>query len=311
MQEQYIGFTDCDECGKRFKVRKNHQHLVGKLVRCPNCKSFFTMELVKPSPLEEASLQASESESDSKEENNKPTKPKRRTKEEIKQETISSIRDGFRLLHPDLEGLYNAQKCSENDVRHWCIKALETVLGYKSSDIKTEYPALGGKIDIALMQDDRVFLVIECKGIRSPLNKSVRNQAAGYAVCCQAEWIVLTNGRNWKLYRIVPQQGKDPHFLEIFDVALLDEDGVSELDAENLYLLTSRAVFGSDLEKMSHLIACTSKKQLFKALESERVIKALRMEMASMYKEQEGVNVKLDDEIMEGVLQDALSQNEL
>jgi predicted type IV restriction endonuclease len=270
----------------------------------------FTLELVKPSPLEEAGLQASSSTADSEQQSTEPSKPKRRTKQEIKEETITCIRDGFRKLHPELEGLYNANRCSENDVRHWCMKALETVLGYESSDIKTEVDALGGKIDIALMQGDRVFLFIECKGIKSNLNRNVKNQAAGYATSCQAEWIVLTNARNWKLYRIIPQDGKNPHFIEIFDVALLDEDGVSELDAENLYLLTARAVFGGDLEKMSHLIACTSKKQLFKAMESERVIKALRLEMASMYKEQEGVNVKLDDENIEGVLHDALGQNE-
>lgn len=306
MENQYIGFTDCDECGKRFKVGEKYQDLVGKTVRCPNCKSMFTMAIVKPSPLEKASLQVSESAA----EDDGAAKSRRRTKEEIKQDIINEIRDGFRHLHPDLVSLYS-QKSSENDVRHWCMKALETVLGYnRSNDLKTEVQALGGKIDIAIMQGDRVFVVIECKNIRSPLNRTVKNQAGGYAACLNAEWVVLTNGQNWKLYRLISQSGKDPHFLEIFDISLLDEDGVSELDAENLYLLTSRAVFGGDLEAMSHLIACTSKKQLFKALESERVIKALRLEMAEIYKEQEGVNVKLDDEMIEGVLQDALGQNE-
>ncbi len=88
-------------------------------------------------------------------------------------------------------------------------------------------------------------------------------------------------------------------------MALLDEDGVSEEDAENLYLLTARAVFGGDLEKMSHRVACKSKKRILKALESERVIKALKAELALSYKEEHGQTVKLEDNDVSSALQEA------
>lgn len=310
MVTTYIGFTSCDDCKTRFRVKSEYQSQIGKSVRCPKCRNVFVMELIEPTPLETASIQssspeeASESEADQK-------KTKRRTKAEIRQELIDSIRDGFRRLHPRLVEISNSPKASEEEVRRWCIDALENVLGYNKGELDTEVRTLGGKVDIALKRGDHIFLVIECKNIRSKLNNGVRDQAAGYATSLSAEWAVVTNGQIWRLYRVIPQPGRDPRFIEVFDVSLLDEDGVSEVDAENLFLLTSRAVFGGDLERMSHLVACTSKKRILQALASERVVKALRLELATTYKDEQDKNVSLDDEIVESALQDALGLGDL
>lgn len=265
------------------------------------------MELIDPTPLERVSIQAEEETSEPQEEK----RNKRRTKVEIRQETIDKICEGFRLLHPRLVEIANAPRASEEEVRRWCFDALENALGYSKSEIDTEVSVLSGRVDIALKRDGDIFLVMECKNIRHKLTNTVRDQAAGYATSLSAEWAVVTNGQIWRLYRVIPQIGKDPRFIEIFDVSLLDEDGVSEVDAENLYLLTSRAVFGGDLEKMSHMIACTSKKRILKALASERVIKALRLELASTYKDEQDKAIFLDDEMVENSLQDALGLGDL
>jgi predicted Zn finger-like uncharacterized protein len=60
--EQYIGFTACDECKSRFRVKSKYRNQIGKTVRCPKCKNVFVMELVEPTPLELASIQSSEEE---------------------------------------------------------------------------------------------------------------------------------------------------------------------------------------------------------------------------------------------------------
>lgn len=196
-------------------------------------------------------------------------------------------------------------------MRRWCVDALETALGYEKHEINTEVRVLNQRVDIALQKDGKVFLIIECKNIRARLNNHVRDQAATYATNLAAEWIVTTNGQIWKLYKVIPQVGKEPRFIEIFDIALLDEDGVSDADADNLYLLTSRAVFCGDLEAMSHLAAATSKKRVLMALESERVVKALRLELAERYKDSADTGVMIDDEQALTALQEALGLNDL
>ncbi|MBE9111798.1 type I restriction enzyme HsdR N-terminal domain-containing protein [Nodosilinea sp. LEGE 07298] len=308
--DSYIGFTSCDDCKTRFRVKSEYQNQIGKPVRCPKCKNVFVMELVEPTPLEAVSIQAANTEEESENKSN-PKTIKRRTKAEIRQEAIDSIRDGFRRRHPRLVEISNSPRASEEEVRRWCIEALENVLGYSKNELDTEVRTLGGKVDIALKRGDHIFLVIECKNIRAKLNNNVRDQAAGYATSLSAEWAVVTNGQIWRLYRVIPQAGRDPRFIEIFDVSLLDEDGVSEVDAENLYLLTSKAVFGGDLENMSHLVACTSKKRILQALASERVVKALRLELATTYKDEQDKNVSLDDGVVESALQNALGLGDL
>lgn len=310
MTEQYIGFTACDECKTRFRVKSQYRGLIGKQVSCPKCRSIFVMELIEPTPLELASIQSTEEEKNSEEENDQK-KNRRRTKSEIRQHMISSIQDGFRRFHPRLGEIANSQRASEEEVRRWCVDVLENVLGYSKNEIDTEVKTLGGRVDIALKKGNDIFLVIECKNIRSKLNSNVRDQAAGYATSLAVHWAVTTNGQNWRLYRVIPQSGRDAHCSEIFDVSLLDEDGVSDIDAEKLYLLTSRAVFGGDLENESHLVACTSKKNVLKALTSERVIKALRLELADSYKEQQGKALPLDDEKVREALQDAIGIHDL
>lgn len=75
--------------------------------------------------------------------------------------------------------------------------------------------------------------------------------------------------------------------------------------------MTARAVFGGDLEKRSHEVACITKKRIQKALESERVTKALRLELVSSYKSEHDFNVNLDDETVSDALQEALGIIEL
>lgn len=313
MSEQYIGTTACDECGTRFRVAQKDQNRIGKPTRCPKCKSIFTVALIEPTPLEADAIQvANEEASEEKESEAEARRRRRRTKSEIKQETIDTIRDEFRKLHPSLSQIAAAPKASENEVRCWCIDALVLALGYdRANEIETEVKILGQRVDIVLKRGEDIFLVIECKNTRTKLTPKVRDQAAGYATSLAAEWAVITNGHIWKLYRVIPQPGRDPKFIEIFDVALLDEDGVSEEDAENLYLLTARAVFGGDLEKMSHLVACKSKKRILKALESERVIKALKVELAGTYKDEYGQTVRLDEDDVNSALQEALGMGAL
>lgn len=311
MSDQYIGLTACDECGTRFKVSKKYQNRLGKPVRCPKCKTIFTATLIEPTPLEQASIEES-GEDVGQDSEAEARRKRRRSKSEIRQEIIDAIRDEFRKLHPRLVEIAGAARSSEEEVRRWCIDALENALGYdKGKEIDTEVPVLGQRADIVLKRDGQIFLVIECKNTRSKLSAKVRDQAAGYATSLSAEWAVITNGQIWKLYRIIPVPGRDPRFIEIFDVALLDEDGVSESDAESLYLLTSRAVFGGDLEKMSHRVACMSKKRLLNALESDRVIKALKTELVASYKDEHGNNVKLDEESVNDALQEALGLSDL
>jgi len=215
------------------------------------------------------------------------------------------VKEGFRSLHARLFEISKSDHASEEQVRVWCIDALRATLGYDDSEINTEMKVLGNRVDIVLSKADRVFLVIECKNIRSALKTNVRDQAAQYATSLSADWALVTNGQVWKLYRVIPQPGKDPTIIEVFDVALLDEEGVSDRDAEMLYLLTSRGILSGDSERMYHQVAATSERRILKALKSDRVASAMRKELAESYKQETSQHVVLDDDYVSEVMEDA------
>ncbi|WP_442485080.1 type I restriction enzyme HsdR N-terminal domain-containing protein [Aeoliella sp. SH292] len=294
-----LGIAVCDECNSRIQVLEKHASLIGKAVRCPKCHTRFVLQLEPASTSDEVAVQAQAEESE------KPRK--RRSKDQIRQEHIAAALDGFRTLHSRLAAISEDPKSSEEQIRVWCMDVLRTALGYADEQLNTELRVMGGRIDIAVMDGNEVLMVIECKNIRSRLNHHVRDQGGMYAATLTAPWALITNGDLWKLYRVTPQKGQSPRLDLVFDVSLLDEDGVSEADAENLYLLTSRALTSGDTENEYHQVRCTSAARTYDALFSDRVVSALRLELAHSYKGEHEQNVRLLDDDAVAALHELLT----
>jgi hypothetical protein len=92
----------------------------------------------------------------------------------------------------------------------------------------------------------------------------------------------------------------------VFDIALLDEDGISEADSANLYLLSNRALSSGDTENEYHSVRCTSDVQIHKALSSERVLDAIRLELTQSYKLENNQNVKITNEDVKTAIEDLI-----
>jgi len=265
--------------------------LVGKSIRCPKCHQKFVLKVEKPTPIESAAIKIAE----------QPGKAKRkkRTKSQILRHRLSSIKKAMRPYHARLTQMASQDKCSEEQVRVWCIDVLRNVLGYKDLEIDTEMYALNQRIDIVIKQADKVFMVIECKNTRSKLPVSAINQAVTYAASKSADWAVITSGQVWKLLRVFPVKGADPRTVEVFDLSLLDADGCSDADVANLYLLTSRALFRGETEKCHHQVACMSNPSMLSAIITPRVVKAIRRSLIEAYLKSSKVRVRINEEEME------------
>lgn len=298
---QLIGVTTCEYCGVRLRLRKQHARLVGRTVRCPKCHREFTLQLERPTNVERAAIDNASTEK----------RRKRRTKAQIRRTHVKRIKDGFRAYHGRLKRIATQATSSEEEVRRWCIDVLREAVGYKDNEIDTELRALNKRIDIALHKDGKVFMVIECKNIRSRLRENVTQQAACYAANRSADWAVVTNGQIWRLYRVYPVRGKDPRVVQVFDLALLDDDGVSDEDVELLYLLTPRALFTGATEKYYHKIASTSDDRLLKGLMSDRVVRSLCRELKESYQQDNNTRVQLDRDVVAARVRDMFLPGDL
>ena len=192
----------------------------------------------------------------------------------------------------------------------WCTDVLRKALGYTDDDLAFELSAFNDRIDIAVRHDDKVILIIECKK-RSTLGDSARKQAVKYAACKSADWAVVTNGQNWELHRVIPIGGKDPEVIEVFNISLLDDDGLSTYDVERMYLLTKKALLSGETEKEFHLARCTDDDRLLLAMFTDRSIKAIRRSLTESYKKKFKVRVKLTDKDVAERLQELTRPSEL
>jgi predicted Zn finger-like uncharacterized protein len=298
----YIGITVCQWCNSRYRVKAQHASLDGKSTRCPRCHHDFEIKIIRPSRVEEAAMESSTSDQATR---------KRRTRAEIRAEHHDRIRTSFVTYHKRLLAIRDAENSSEEEVRRWCVDVCREAFGYSDEEIDTEMRSLNKRIDIAIKYGDQVRMVIECKNIRSKLPDSARDQAVGYAVNQGAEWAVVTNGQVWRLHRVRFRKGQEPEVFQVFDVALLDEDGVSDDDVHTLYLLSKRALDSEEILKAYHHAACCSERSLLSALASERVIKSIRKEVCESYKDATGENVPLEDEEVYELVRDLFLPQEL
>lgn len=218
---------------------------------------------------------------------------------------IKKINKEFIEKISEISKQISKRRQNEEETRRWCVDILKSAMGYKGSEIETEFTVLGSRVDIALKDGDEVFMVIECKAANFNLNTAAVNQASRYAVALGAEWAVVTNGHNWQLYRVVPTKGIEPDVIQIFDIYTLDEDGISKQDAQYLYLLTKDAINSGETKKAYHEVNALSFERIQAALKSDQVLDLVVKEIQKSYSDQYGIQVSLKkeelSEILEGV----------
>jgi len=77
------------------------------------------------------------------------------------------------------------------------------VFGYdKYLEVTSEFAIRGTYCDLALKVEDRVQFLVEAKAVGIDLRDSHIRQAVDYGANHGVQWIVLTNGIEWRVYRI-------------------------------------------------------------------------------------------------------------
>lgn len=183
---------------------------------------------------------------------------------------------------------------NEEETRRWCIELLLNAFGYKSSDIETETKALGQRVDISLMDKGNILAIIECKAATVKLGMPAIMQAANYATSLGVEWAVTTNGHHWMMFHVSPALGKEPDVVMIFDVEILDEDGLSKNDAACLYLLTKQAITTGETKKVFHTENIMTIESLKRSMISPAVIAKIKEELQEQYHRIHGITPEVD-----------------
>ena len=111
-------------------------------------------------------------------------------------------------------------KCEENVKNKIVITFLELVGYDKIYDMDFEHNVQNKKADIAIMLDGKPKMLIETKDIDEDLNNHI-NQGLAYAYGKGIEWVVLTNGIEFRIYKSFVA-GLEPKDRLLFKTNLID-----------------------------------------------------------------------------------------
>ena len=151
------------------------------------------------------------------------------------------------------------------------------MLGYAElDDIKTEYNIRGTYADYVIQLARKKHIVIEVKSIQIDLNSNHLRQAMGYAADEGIDWVMLTNGRQLKLYKVIFGKPVTRHL--VFDYDLTDLTTVKKAAADLAYILKKNVQKG-ELDDYWKRFDALTPKSVIKAIYTEDVIKAIRLRL--------------------------------
>lgn len=151
---------------------------------------------------------------------------------------------------------------------------LTDLLGYAElEEIRTEHMINGAYADYVIQVDRKKHLVVEVKAIQIDLTENHLRQAVGYAANEGIDWVLLTNGRCFEVYRVLFKKPVTSKRLFAFD--LRDLSALKDV-SEGLILLHKRFLARGELDAFWKRFQALEPNNLCKYLYSKDIIRFLR-----------------------------------
>ena len=149
--------------------------------------------------------------------------------------TSARIAGGLKRFQPILASA-RSRDVNESDTVVIVTDLLQDVFGYdKYSEITSEHMIRSTFCDLAVKLNGELALLVEVKAIGLDLKEQFIKQAVDYAANQGTDWVVLTNGINWQVFRV--SFTKPIQHELVVDLDLLNLNPRSSTDIELLGLL--------------------------------------------------------------------------
>lgn len=205
------------------------------------------------------------------------------------------------------QGVLQQQKdrdVSEADTVTIVKDLLSDIFGYdKYTELTSEYSIRSTYCDLAVKIDSKLAFLIEVKAIGIDLKDAHTKQAVDYAANQGCEWVVLTNGIDWRLYHVLFRKPIDKQ--EVAHFRLTELTHRSETDVEKLYLLTKEGFVKSALAEYRDRKEATSRFMLAAVLlNAEAVKSAIRREIRRVSE------ILVDEDVIDRMLREEVIKRE-
>lgn len=167
---------------------------------------------------------------------------------------------------------------NESDTSMIVTDMLADIYGYdKYSEVTREVAVRGTYCDLATRIDGKYQMLIEVKAIGLELKDAHAKQAVDYASNLGVEWVALTNGMQWKVFRVIFTKPIESEVVLDIDFATLSAKNSNDL--EKLHLLTRESMLKSGLYAYHDHLQATNKFYLAAVVLSDPVLDTVRREL--------------------------------
>lgn len=194
---------------------------------------------------------------------------------------------------------------NEPDTRLIISDMLSEILGYdKYTEITTEFMIRGTFCDFAIKINDKVHFLIEVKRIGASLKEQYMKQALDYASNEGIDWVILTNGVDWQVYKVLFKKPIEKEL--VIDLNLLEASPRDPAVVNQLYLLCKEGVRKSAIDEFEASRQATDRFTIAALLQSEPMLKALKREIRKINRA-----VKIDTDHLRDILRDDIFKRDL
>ena len=213
------------------------------------------------------------------------------------------LASGLRRFQPILSSA-KSRDVNESDTSLIVTDILAELFGYdKYQEVTRELCIRGTFCDLATRLEGKFQMIIEVKAVGLDLKDAHVKQAVDYAANQGIEWVALTNGNLWRVFRVIFAKPIDAEL--VLDIDLLGLNAKKTGDLESLYLLTRESMLKSGLYAYHDHLQATNKFYLAAVVLSDPVLETVRRELRRLS------DVKLEVEDLREALQKEVIKREV
>jgi hypothetical protein len=188
---------------------------------------------------------------------------------------------GIKRFQPILAAA-KSRDVGESDTVTIVVDILAEVFGYdKFLEITSEHAIRGTFCDLATKIDGVLQMLIEVKAIGIELKEIHVKQAVDYAANQGVDWVVLTNGVTFRIYKVTFAKPISAEIVIEIDFAALNAKNAK--DVESLYLFCKEGWIKSVLGEYDRQKRALSRYYIGAMVLSDPVLQVLRRELRRMF----------------------------
>lgn len=170
---------------------------------------------------------------------------------------------------------------NESDTVTVVTDMLSAVFGYdKYSEVTSEQSIRGTYCDLAIRVDGGIKYLIEVKAIGLTLKENHLRQAVNYGANQGIQWVVLTNGAHWEIYRILFEKPVNSELVCSFN--FLELNPRREADRDQLFLICKEGLNKAAIEEFHEHVQAANRFAIAATILSEPVLSIVRREIRRM-----------------------------